>query len=94
MSAVQVVSPARLHLGMLAVAGDGARRFGGLGVSVDRPAVVVEARRADELSAEGPDADRALVFAQRCQKALGTLIKPAEVQFHHEVTNQFLWNLF
>jgi beta-ribofuranosylaminobenzene 5'-phosphate synthase len=70
-SAVQVEAPARLHLGMLAVARDGARRFGGLGVSVDRPAVVVEARRADELSAEGPDADRALVFAQRCQKALG-----------------------
>jgi len=32
--------------------------------------------------------------AERCPKALGTLIKPAEVQFHHEVTNQFLWNLF
>jgi glutamine synthetase len=25
---------------------------------------------------------------------LGTIVKPAEVQFHHEVYNQFLWNLF
>jgi beta-RFAP synthase len=70
-SAVQVEAPARLHLGMLAVAGDGARRFGGLGVSVSRPAVVVEARRADELSAEGADAERALMFARRCREALG-----------------------
>jgi glutamine synthetase len=32
--------------------------------------------------------------ADRCPKALGSLIKPAEVQFHHEVTNQYLWNVF
>jgi len=70
-SAVHVEAPARLHLGMLAVAGDGERRFGGLGVAVSRPAVVVEARPADELSAEGADAERALVFAQRCHDALG-----------------------
>jgi beta-ribofuranosylaminobenzene 5'-phosphate synthase len=70
-TAVRVEAPARLHLGMLAVAGDGARRFGGLGVSVNRPAVVLEARPADELSAEGADAERALAFAQRCRDALG-----------------------
>jgi beta-ribofuranosylaminobenzene 5'-phosphate synthase len=68
---IRVEAPARLHLGMLAVAGDGERRFGGLGVSVSRPAVVVEARPADELSAEGADAERALMFAQRCHEALG-----------------------
>jgi beta-ribofuranosylaminobenzene 5'-phosphate synthase len=68
---VRVEAPARLHLGMLAVAGGGARRFGGLGVSVSRPAVVIEARTADELSAEGVDAERALMFAQRCHEALG-----------------------
>ncbi len=32
--------------------------------------------------------------AERCPKALGTLIKVAEVQFHHEVTNQYLWGQF
>ena len=68
---VRVEAPARLHLGMLAVAGDGARRFGGLGVSVGRPAVVLEAEPAGELSAEGPDAERALAFARRCHDALG-----------------------
>ena len=71
MSAVRVEAPARLHLGMLAVAGDGARRFGGLGVSVSRPAVVLEAEPAGDLSAEGADAERALEFARRCRDALG-----------------------
>jgi beta-ribofuranosylaminobenzene 5'-phosphate synthase len=70
-SAVRVEAPARLHMGMLAVAGDGARRFGGLGVSVSRPAVVLEAEPAGELSAEGADAERALTFARRCRGALG-----------------------
>jgi glutamine synthetase len=32
--------------------------------------------------------------ADRCPKALGTRIKTAEVQFHHEVTNQYLWSQF
>jgi beta-RFAP synthase len=66
---IRVEAPARLHLGMLAVGDAGTRRFGGLGVAVERPAVVVEAEPADELSVEG--ADRALGFAQRCRDALG-----------------------
>jgi beta-ribofuranosylaminobenzene 5'-phosphate synthase len=68
---IRVAAPARLHLGMLAVAGDGGRRFGGLGVSVSRPAVVLEAQPADELSVEGAEAERALAFARRCREALG-----------------------
>jgi glutamine synthetase len=32
--------------------------------------------------------------ADRCPKALGAVIKASEVQFHHEVTNQYLWNIF
>jgi len=32
--------------------------------------------------------------ADRCPHALGTVVKAPEVQFHHEVYNQFLWNLF
>jgi beta-RFAP synthase len=66
---IRVEAPARLHLGMLAVGDAGTRRFGGLGVAVERPAVVVEAEPAEELSVEG--ADRALAFAQRCRDALG-----------------------
>jgi beta-RFAP synthase len=71
MTTVRVEAPARLHMGMLDAAGDGPRKFGGLGVGVSRPAVVVEASASDELTAEGPDADRALAVAQRCRDALG-----------------------
>lgn len=39
-------------------------------------------------------ADLKLHSAERCPKALGTMVKVSEVQFHHEVTNQYLWNHF
>jgi len=39
-------------------------------------------------------ADLKQASAERCPKALGTLIKTAEIQFHHEVTNQYLWGMF
>ncbi len=32
--------------------------------------------------------------ADRCPRLLGTFVKPSEVQYHHEVYNQFLWNQF
>jgi glutamine synthetase len=34
------------------------------------------------------------VAADRCPRSLGTLVKAPEVQFHHEVYNQYLWNMF
>jgi beta-ribofuranosylaminobenzene 5'-phosphate synthase len=71
MTTVRVEAPARLHMGMLDVAGDGSRRFGGLGVALSRPAAVVEASPSDDLTAEGPDAERALAVARRCREELG-----------------------
>jgi glutamine synthetase len=32
--------------------------------------------------------------ADRCPKELGKFVKREEIMFHHEVTNQFLWNQF
>lgn len=54
-------------------------------------------RFVGELLGEGVQARFAEVkqaSAERCPRALGTMIKTAEVQFHHEVTNQYLWNKF
>ncbi|MFN7965324.1 MAG: glutamine synthetase family protein [Acidobacteriota bacterium] len=39
-------------------------------------------------------AELKLMQAERCPKALGALVKIAEVQYHHEVTNQYLWSMF
>jgi glutamine synthetase len=43
---------------------------------------------------KGRYADLKEASADRCPRLLGTVVKPAEVQYHHEVYNQFLWNLF
>ena len=42
----------------------------------------------------GKYADLKLASAERCPKALGTRVKRSEIQFHHEVTNQYLWSQF
>jgi glutamine synthetase len=34
------------------------------------------------------------LVADRSPKELGTMVKASEVLFHHEVTNQLLWNQF
>ncbi len=39
-------------------------------------------------------ADLKAASADRCPRALGSTVKTNEVQFHHEITNQYLWNQF
>ncbi|MDE2571994.1 MAG: glutamine synthetase [bacterium] len=39
-------------------------------------------------------ADLKQASADRCPRLLGTFVKAQEVQYHHEVYNQYLWNLF
>jgi glutamine synthetase len=43
---------------------------------------------------QGRYADLKQASANRCPRELGTFVKAPEVQFHHEVYNQSLWNLF
>src|ERR1700678_3700988 len=39
-------------------------------------------------------ADLKQASADRCARLLGTIVKAPEVQFHHDVYNQLLWNIF
>ena len=39
-------------------------------------------------------ADLKKASADRCPRLLGTFVKTPEVQYHHDVYNQYLWNLF
>ena len=73
MTELVVAAPARLHFGMLDPAGLGARRFGGCGVGIESPRVVVGIRdRSDgEVSARGAQAERAAAFARRAREAFG-----------------------
>ncbi len=43
---------------------------------------------------KGRYADLKQASADRCARLLGTFVKSQEVQYHHEVYNQALWNLF
>jgi glutamine synthetase len=43
---------------------------------------------------KGRYADLKQASADRCSRLLGTFVKAPEVQYHHEVYNQFLWNKF
>jgi beta-ribofuranosylaminobenzene 5'-phosphate synthase len=86
MTEIVVTAPARLHFGMLDPAGLGARRFGGFGVGVEQPRVVVAARRGpgDTVTVTGPQADRAAAFARRAQTAFG-LETGVEITVHEAI---------
>jgi len=71
MSKIRVAAPARLHMGMFDLGGSLGRRFGGIGATIDQPQVIVEAAIDNKLRVEGPDADRAQLFAQRYLDAKG-----------------------
>jgi glutamine synthetase len=43
---------------------------------------------------KGRYADLKQASADRCPRLLGTFVKAPEVQYHHDVYNQFLWNMF
>jgi beta-ribofuranosylaminobenzene 5'-phosphate synthase len=68
-----ITAPARLHFGMLDPAGLGSRRFGGCGVAVEYPRVVVAVgpRSGEDVVAHGAQADRAAAFASRAREAFG-----------------------
>jgi len=70
-SRVTVEAPARLHFGILDLRGHRGRWFGGIGAAIPTPSVRLEAIPAVELTAAGPDAGRALEFAERYVAATG-----------------------
>jgi glutamine synthetase len=43
---------------------------------------------------KGRYADLKQASADRCPRLLGSIVKSSEIQFHHEIYNQLLWNHF
>lgn len=68
--AAWVVAPARLHLGFLDLNGGLGRKYGGIGLAVDRPATEVVVRRSNGLAANGVEKHRAFATARRLAEAL------------------------
>jgi beta-ribofuranosylaminobenzene 5'-phosphate synthase len=78
MATIRVEASARLHLGMFDLSGSLGRRFGGIGVAIAQPSLVVEAGHAVALSVTGPECERVFAFAQRYLAARG-LVGGAEL---------------
>ena len=72
---IRVIAPSRLHFGLFHVPAlgelqPGERAFGGVGLMIDTPGVVVTAQPADAWQFEGPLASRAQAFAMRFMQSL------------------------
>jgi beta-ribofuranosylaminobenzene 5'-phosphate synthase len=86
---VVVTAPARLHFGMLDPAGLGRRRFGGVGVGIESPRVVVSVAWAgsespDAVVVSGAQAERAMTFGCRSWSSF-ELGRNVEVRVHEAI---------
>ena len=68
---VYVKTPARLHFGLIDLNGDLGRLFGGLGVGINRPNVVLEARPAEGLTVVGEKSEQVTALAKRFLETYG-----------------------
>lgn len=71
MKGIRIEAPARLHMGMFDLGGSLGRCFGGIGAAISRPRFILEARRSERVTAEGPSAARVIEFAGRYLAANG-----------------------
>jgi len=62
---VYVKTPARLHLGLIDLNGNLGRIFGGLGVGINRPNVILEAQQFETLAVTGEEIGQVKSLAKR-----------------------------
>ena len=62
---IYVKSPARLHFGLIDMNGGMGRFFGGIGVAIDKPNVILEVQNSNIFSVTGEKRELAEVFAKR-----------------------------
>ena len=81
---ITVQAPARLHFGVLDLKGRLGRCFGGLGAAIPSPSLNLEVAPSPRLTAEGPEAERALEFARRFL-ACYRISSGAHLTVHHAI---------
>ncbi len=67
---LRVVTPSRLHFGLLACGDGHPRQFGSVGLMIDAPGIAIRARPSRSWSADGPLADRAVAVLRRVVDSL------------------------
>jgi beta-RFAP synthase len=79
--AVRVTAPSRLHFGMLSFGQPGVRAFGGVGLMIESPALVLDIRPARAFQVAGPLADRIRAAAEAVARALGnSALPPCQIE--------------
>ncbi|MGD2201066.1 MAG: kinase [Candidatus Bathyarchaeota archaeon] len=68
---ITVTTPSRLHFSMIDLRGDLGRIHGSVGVAIDRPRIVLNAKKAPEITTSGPRAERVKEFARLILKETG-----------------------
>jgi beta-ribofuranosylaminobenzene 5'-phosphate synthase len=69
---VYIKTPARLHMGLIDLNGDLGRIFGGLGVGINHPNVIVEAKQSEKLLVAGEETDLVKTIVNRFYTAYPT----------------------
>ena len=69
---VLIKTPARLHMGLIDMNGELGRLFGGLGVGIDHPNVILEAEPAEKFSIIGKETELAAALAKQFFNAYQT----------------------
>lgn len=64
-AALRVTAPARLHLGFLDLNGGIGRRYGSIGIAIDRPSTELTITKAAENTAIGPESRRVLKLLRK-----------------------------
>lgn len=80
MTRIRIVTPSRLHFGLLGWGPNLARQFGGVGLMIDAPGLELSAEPSDRWRAEGPLSARVLQVADRVaarQTSMGRSPSPA-----------------
>jgi beta-RFAP synthase len=72
---VYVKTPARLHLGIIDLGGNLGRIFGGIGVAINHPNVILEAQPSQSLTVEGEKSDTVKLLAEHFLKKYHTEAK-------------------
>ncbi len=62
---VTIKAPSRLHLGMIDLNGELGRIYGSIGVALNNPSILVEARTSDKLEIKGKDTERVRQLVER-----------------------------
>ncbi len=68
---MRIVTPSRVHITLIDLNATIGRLDGGMGIALEKPGIVLSARKSGELKVSGPLSERAREAAEKVSAALG-----------------------